>query len=418
MTKRVLCVVLVVMFVVGATAFGRGAKDDASVTKVEFWTFPDWGVGQEGETFRQFVAEFEQKNPDIKVEFVPRPELEQAIITGAGSGILPDAFTVAFNQGDTFLRTGIVQDLAEWFNAMPAEFRNQFSEKWMSALSPDGKVYGLPFTAYAQLLYRNLTVLERAGVDASKPLRDWDDWIATMEKVNDIGLHSLSDMTQDGWFVMGFVGAAGGANGAVNGRTTVGAAEIQKALELYERFKPFALEVPTGDQAAVDLFTTNRLAYYVMGPWQNPAFLDAAKANPEFRYDYTLVPGARTGLHGGTNGGEWIGVTESPRAEAAWKWAAFIADAPQATRFALTGRTVLNSVAMADPEVQRNELNALTARATGYGFADAAYFTYWPLEARVPFRDAAQAVYGGRVGAAAAAQKAVADLNAVLARGR
>ncbi len=52
--------------------------------------------------------------------------------------------------------------------------------------------------------------------------------------------------------------------------------------------QPYASELGNDDQAVVDMFTTNELAYYIMGPWANPGFIDAQAANPEFQYDYTL----------------------------------------------------------------------------------------------------------------------------------
>lgn len=393
------------------------AQDSGPIT-VEFWTFPDWGVGDAGDLFKLFVTEFEAANPGIKVKFVPKADLEQAIIAGAGSGVYPDAFTVAFNQGDTFLNTGIVEDVAPYYNAMPTDYKKQFNPSWMQALSPDGHVWGLPFTAYAQLLYRNKAVLEKAGVDTAACPKDWTDWLSQMAKVQAAGLTPIGDLTVDGWFVMGFVGGAGGKNGVANGKTTVSADAMTQALTFFQQMQPYASEIGNGDQANVDLFTTNEVAFYIMGPWANPGLQDARKANPAFNYDYCLVPGATATQFGGTNGGEWIGVTKGPRSEAAFKWAAFLADAAQTRRFAaILGRTVLNDVAMADSEVQKNDLNVLTAKATNYGFADAAYFTFWPLDARTPFKDAAVAVWFGE-SPAAAAQTAIDQLNAVLAAKR
>lgn len=390
----------------------------AEAVTVEFWTFPDWGTGAAGDLFNTFVTEFEAANPGIKINFVPKADLEQSIIAGAGSGEYPDAFTVAFNQGDTFLKTGIVEDVAPYYNAMSDDFKSQFNPGWMQALSPDGHVWGLPFTAYAQVLYRNTTVLEQAGIDPSAGIKDWSDWLSQMEKIQAAGITPIGDLTTDGWFVMGFVGAAGGKNGVADGKTMVSPAALEQALNFYKDIQPYSSELSNGDQAAVDMFTTNQLAFYIMGPWADPGLLDAKSANPEFDYDYVLVPGATADQYGGTNGGEWIGVTKGPNAEAAFKWAAFLADSAQTERFAAElGRTVLNDVAMANAEVQKNELNVLTAKATNYGFADAAYFTFWPLDARTPFKDAAAMVWDGDE-PAVAAQYAVDALNQVLADGQ
>ena len=386
----------------------------AGQVTVEFWTFPDWGVGEAGDTFKGFIANFEKQNPNIKINFVPKADLEQAIIAGAGSKVLPDVFTVAFNQGDTFLKTGIVKDLSSYYNAMPPAFKSQFAQKPMASLSQNGKVHGLPFTAYAQLLYRNKTVLRKAGIDPAAGIKDWADWLGQMKKIKASGFNALPDLTVDGWLIMGFVGAAGGVNGVAGGKTTISAAAFEKAFQFVKDAVPYGSAVAGNDQAAVDAFITNKQAFYVMGPWQNPTFLDAQKKDPNFDYDYVLIPGPTSDTFGGTNGGEWIGVVDSPRAEAAWKWAAFLADAPQTTVFALTGRTVLNDVAMADTGVNKNVLNALTAKATKYGLADAAYFQYWPLDARTPFKDSAVAVLTGKATPAVAAAKAVSDLNQVL----
>jgi multiple sugar transport system substrate-binding protein len=400
----------------GETA-AEAPASPAAVT-VEFWAFPDWGTGEAGDLFKTFVSEFEAANPGIKVNFVPKADLEQAIIAGAGSGVYPDAFTVAFNQGDTFLKTGIVEDVAPYFNAMSEDYKKQFSAKPMQALSPDGHVWGLPFTAYAQLLYRNTVILEKSGIDPAAGIKDWDDWLSQMEKIQAAGYAPIPDLTVDGWLVMGFVGAAGGKNGVENGKTTVSEDSMTKALTFFQSLQSYSSEVSNADQAAVDMFTTNQMAFYVMGPWANPGMVDAKSQNPDFNYDYVLIPGATADQFGGTNGGEWIGVTKGPRSEAAFKWAAFLADSAQTKRFAAKlGRTVLNDVAMADAEVQKNDLNALTAKATKYGFADAAYFTFWPLDARTPFKDAAAAVWGGE-DPAKAAQAAIDDLNDILASGQ
>ncbi len=399
-----------------APASDEPAAAEEPVT-VEFWTFPDWGTGDAGDLFATFVAEFEAANPGIKINFVPKADLEQSIIAGAGSGVYPDAFTVAFNQGDTFLKTGIVEDVAPYYNALPAEYGQQFNQVWMEALSPDDHVWGLPFTAYAQVLYRNKAVLEAAGINPDDGIKDWADWLSQMEKIKAAGYTPIGDLTVDGWLVMGFVGAAGGKNGVADGKTTVSVEAMTDAMTFFKDIQQYSGEIGNGDQANVDLFTSNQVAYYVMGPWADPGLQDAKAANPEFDYDYVLVPGATESQFGGTNGGEWIGVTKGPRSEAAFQWAAFLADSAQTSRFAALGRTVLNDTAMANPEVQKNALNVLTAKATSYGFADSAYFTFWPLDARTPFKDAAAAVWGGE-DPAVAAQNAIDELNQILANGQ
>ncbi len=73
---------------------------------------------------------------------------------------------------------------------------------------------------------------------------------------------------------MGFVGAAGGKNGVADGKTTVSADAMTQALTFFQKVKPYSSEIGNGDQANVDLVTTNEVAYYIMGPWANPGLAD------------------------------------------------------------------------------------------------------------------------------------------------
>jgi multiple sugar transport system substrate-binding protein len=213
----------------------------------------------------------------------------------------------------------------------------------------------------------------------------------------------------------------GGQNGvSTDGKsTTITTAQVQQALDLIQQMTPYSSQVGNWDQAATDQFTTNKLAFQYNGPWGDAGYIAAKAKDPTFDYDYVLIPGATADKFSGTYGGEWIGATNGPRAEAAFKWAAFLADAPQAKRMAtVLGRTVLNNVAMADPEVQKNALAMLGNTATKYYFQDAVWFQFWPLEARQPFVDAIQSVKAGKATSADAAAKCIADLNKVLAAGQ
>ena len=389
---------------------------------VEFWVFADWATGTAGDLFNTFIKEFEAANPGIKINMVGKPggDIETGIVAGAGSGVVPDAFTLGLNFGTTATSTGIVQDVSQWFNAMPDAYKKQFNEAAMKALSSGGKVWGVPFTTYAVTLFRNKTILTKAGIDPAAGIKDWADFVDQCKKIKAAGYTCVPDVMQDGGFLEDVISGVGGQNGvSADGKsTTITTDQVQKAIELIQQLKPYSSEIGNWDQASTDQFTTNKLAFQYCGPWCDPGYLAAKKANPDFDYDYVLIPGASADKFSGTYGGEWIGASTGPRAEAAFKWASFLADAPQAKRMAtVLGRTVLNNTVMADPEVQKNALAMLGDAATKHVFQDAVWFKYWPLEARVPFNDAIQSVKAGKATPVEAAKKTIDDLNKVLSSG-
>jgi len=406
----------------GAAAAAPTAAPAVAPVTVEFWVFSDWASGTAGDLFNTFKKEFEAANPGITINIVGKPggDIETGTVAGAGTGVEPDVATLGLNFGTTITSTGVIQDVSAQFNAMPDAYKSQFNPAAMKALSNGGKVWGVPFTTYAITLFRNKTILKKAGIDPAAGIKDWADWVSQCDKVKKAGFECVPDMFQDGGFLEDAVSGVGGQNGvSADGKsTTITTAQVQQAIEMIQQMKPYMTQVSNWDQASTDAFTSNKLAFQYCGPWCDGGYIAAKTKNADFDYDYTLIPGATADKFSGTYGGEWIATFKGPRSDAAFKWAAFLADAPQAKRMGtVLGRTVLNNVAMADPEVQKNALAMLGDKATKYVFQDAVWFQFWPLEARQPFTDAIQSVKAGKADAATAAQACIDALNKVLAAG-
>lgn len=393
----------------------------AKPVTLDFWIFSDWATGTAGDLFNSMIRDFENANPGITVNMIGKSgdDIQNGMVTGAGTGVEPDVATLGLNFGDTVVRTGVIQDVKPWFDAMPNSYKSQFNTAAMAALSSGGHVWGTPFTTYAITLFRNLTVLKAAGIDPSAGIKDWADWVDQCKKIKAAGYDCVPDMMQDGGFLEDAIAGVGGQNGvSADGKTTtITADQVKQAIDMIETMKPYMTQVSDWDQATTDAFTSNKIAFVYNGPWGDPGYIAAKAKNPAFDYDYTLIPGNSATTFTGTYGGEWIAVTTGPRAQAAFKFAAFLSDAPQAKRMAtVLGRTVLNNVAMADPAVQKVPLAVLGATATKSYFEDAVWFQFWPLAARQPFVDAIQSAKTG-TDSATAAQKCINDLNAILTAG-
>lgn len=401
-----------------AATAAPAATEDTSAgapVKLVYWTFSDYTAGAPGDMMKEFISEFEAQNPNITVELVGKPDtdIESGLIAGASSGELPDLFNLAYNAGEDVASLGIVKDVSSMWNAMPDDYRQQFSEKAVQGLQVDNKMYGLPFTAYSAILYRNLTVLKAAGIDPSAGIKDWADWLSQMQKVQDAGYKAMGNYTGDGWFIMIFLGGIQGVqNAVVDGKTTITADQLAKAYDFLKSASQYCTDASPADQATSDLFTTNKLAFMPNGPWADPTY----KAVEGLDYDAVVIPGETADYAGGVHGGEFFGLTDGPNAEAAWKLATFLAGKEQMIRFgSQLGRANFNDAAMNDATVQANTLVALTSKAASMGMPDAAYFQPFPLKVRQPLTDYAIQAVKGDMTPEDAAQKAIDTINDILA---
>jgi multiple sugar transport system substrate-binding protein len=387
--------------------------------EVEFWTFSDYGTGDALNEFNSYISEFEAANPGITIKFVTKPDTDilSGILTGASSGVLPDAFTIALNSAYDITKTGVVQDITTQWNAESADYKAQFAKTAVSALSVDGKVWGIPITAYTTILYRNLTVLKQAGIDPSAGIKDWADWLAQMKTVTDSKAVAIADHTTDGWGVDSFLGGVPGVQVDVqNNQTTITADQFATCFKFMKDVSKYASKVSYGDQTVVDMFIANKLAFYIMGPWGDPNFAKAKQAGT-LDYDYIPIPGQNASMTGGVRGGEWLGITNGKKTDAAYKWINFLADKKQMTRFASKlGRLLFNDQAMADPSVASNALIKCCAQALAGGINDAAYFKLFPTDTRKPIADNASTVVKGTKTPEQAGKDAVAGVNQVIAQ--
>jgi ABC-type glycerol-3-phosphate transport system substrate-binding protein len=399
------------------TMIALGGAWAAPVT-VEFWTFDDWGRGVAGDLFHTFVAEFEKANPDIKINFVAKPgnDIQSGLVTGASSGTLPDAYTMGFNAGDALVRAQVPEDVSKYFNALPAAYKGQFAKPAMDALTSGKAVYGVPFTSYAIILYRNLNVLKKAGIDPNAGIKDWADWTAQMKKIKAAGFQAMPDFRGEEQLIEGMLGGMGVKNGVADGKTTVKESEVKAVLDAIQPMIPYMSEIDNWDQGSSDMFKQDKLAFIFSGPWGNPDFEALSKSNPGFKYDFVNIPGKTTSQVSGVYGGEWFGVGKgSKNAAQAFKFISYLADSPQAARFAAQlGRTVQNTVAMKDKQAAANRLNQVVYKTATMGFQDSAWFQFWPIDARQDFAHAVGNIAKG-MSTSDAAKQCIADLNKTLA---
>jgi multiple sugar transport system substrate-binding protein len=388
----------------------------ADPVTIDFWIFQDFLTGDAGTLIKQFAKEFETANPGIKVHLVGKsaPDILSGVVMGAGSGTIPDVITTQYAFAGSLVKAGLIKDVASEWAAMPSSWQKQFSPWAVKILASDQKMFGIPLTGYATVLFRNLTVLKKAGIDPAAGVKDWADWLAQSKKIKESGYFASAKYLDNYWAQLNFYGGIKGAQFGLtpDGKSvTMDAAKYADALAFMKDLQSYSSDVSFADQAATDLFVTNKMAFMVGGPFADPAF-EQAKKQTGLDYDFILIPAKTADTHGGVYGGELLAVLNTPKADAAWKWASFLADAPQMKRFAAgLGRYVSNDVVLADPEIKTNALLQVTSQSFATSVPESPFMVDLPEQFFQPMSDSGSLVMLGKASPEEGAKNAVNQMN-------
>lgn len=325
----------------GAPAAASAEPAAATPVTLEYWVFSDYGQGEAGELQKTFIAEFEAANPGVKINISPKndDELSTGIVAAAASNTLPDIFMQGNDMGALDVKLGALENVYDRWMALPEAFRSQFNPVMISEMMPTEKtMYGMPYTGYSSFLYRNLTILKAAGIDPKEEVETWDQWMEQMKKIKAAGYQALpafSDHYND--FVAMYAGAATEDEWGIDWsakKTRLNPEKYARMMQFLVDARQYGTEIGNRDQAANDLFMSNKLAYRVSGPWSNVTFAEAKK-NSNLDYDYVVLPGNTADNTAGHRGTEFIGLPPNGKNnEIAWKFIAYICDEPQMTRWA------------------------------------------------------------------------------------
>lgn len=167
MRKKVLAVlVAAAMALPTVTVWGAEGKKELTV-----WHY--YTEGGKLDSLNTIKEEFEEENPDYEVvyTYIPRDEMDKQYSMGAVSGELPDIMLVDICTAAVYVEMGICADITDYFNEW--EDKDKFLEQPMSAMSKDGKIYGIPQNVNSLAVYYDKAAFKDAGIE-SEPTT-WDE---------------------------------------------------------------------------------------------------------------------------------------------------------------------------------------------------------------------------------------------------
>lgn len=267
----------------------------AQTVELTFWSWRTEDVEQ----YNRFIRVFEQRNPGIKVRFIPylNTEYNTILSTALQGGGGPDIIHLrAYGGAEVLANAGYLMPLDGVVRGL-----EKFPEEVLLGASSrrDGRVYGVPF-AYqtVQVLY-NKAIFAQYGLDIPKT---WDEFLQLARTIQQLGIYPFANGGKDAWMLEILWGAVGpqfyGAteffNEIVTGKTNF---LDPRFIESLERLNELAPYLPPGFMGIgyTDmqmLFAQEMAAMFIGGSFELGVM---AGLNPDLEIGAFPVPPLRAG---------------------------------------------------------------------------------------------------------------------------
>ena len=237
------------------------------------------------EILGEFIAGFEQENPNIKIDLQYVPPVQQYVdkfSVLAASGQMTDMFYIAAENKQEVISKGVAEDISDM------EIFSRIDPATSATYGKDGKIYGYSPDAWIGGIFYNKDLFEQAGIE--KEPETWQDFVDCAAKLKAIGVEPYLDdadnvhnLAQD-LYQCSVISQEPDADVQINeGKATF----QEKYTELWYDdmiasglYSQMALGL-NSDQV-IDMFANGEVAMMHGGPW-NIATIE--QKNPEMNYD-------------------------------------------------------------------------------------------------------------------------------------
>ena len=240
------------------------------------------------EILGEFIAGFEQENPNIKIDLQYVPPVQQYVdkfSVLAASGQMTDMFYIAAENKQEVISKGVAEDISDM------EIFSRIDPATSATYGKDGKIYGYSPDAWIGGIFYNKDLFEQAGIE--KEPETWQDFVDCAAKLKAIGVEPYLDdadnvhnLAQD-LYQCSVISQEPDADVQINEGKATFQEKYTEPLKLWYNdmiasglYSQMALGL-NSDQV-IDMFANGEVAMMHGGPW-NIATIE--QKNPELNYD-------------------------------------------------------------------------------------------------------------------------------------
>jgi multiple sugar transport system substrate-binding protein len=334
----------------GALASGCARSSAATTGRTEIrycftGGFEDWGM------WRNIVAEFEQRHPDVTVRLLywPGTNYQAKMQLTMAAGTAPDVMEVEDEPFAAYAKMKQFEDLGPYIARTASEYTpDRFFPTALETFRADGVQYALPWNGGELMLFYNRKLFREAGLPIPPP-RDWNwtDWVDACRKLTkdengDGRIDQFGTDVTPGYFnsLLPWLWMFGGdvidpSMKHCTIDTPAGHQALRFLRDLIYRYHVAPRSSEFTGMGGNVMFMTGRLGMQFNGVWALPFMRQT-----DIDWDVTFLP---RGPAGRFSRGTWDGIAiyaDSLHKEEAWKFIRFVTGERGQYHVAHTGRAI------------------------------------------------------------------------------
>ena len=356
-------IIVLICLIIGASLFCcskfLSKKVSPQRTTIQF---ASWGSESEVSILKPVLADFEENNPDIKVDFMHIPQnYFQKIHLLFASNTAPDVVFINNHYLPIYARAGVLEDLSDEFDY------EKFYPVSVDALSFDGKVYAVPRDVSNLVIFYNKDIFDKYGV--SYPDKNWTlgDLLKTSQKLTHLPDVFGISFEEEPLFYLPYLVSFG-----VKDFSDFGSREMQEGLKFYGDLRNKYHVAPRKEESAsatmAQMFLQGKVAMHLSGRWLVPKYREEAK----FAWDVVRFPDVNGKSSVPADASGWAVSKTSKHKQEAYKLVKYLSSKDSSAKFASSGLIVparidsANSKVFLDGENPQNSKEFLSVIETSF----------------------------------------------------
>ncbi len=340
--QKVILKIIICLFSCTYLLTGCVKKSDKTVVQ-----FASWGSQSEIAILKPILANFEQQNPDIKVDFVHIPQnYFQKIHLLFASNLAPDVIFINNLYLPIYANAGLLEEV--WKVGGLEDWHDVFFKKSLEALSYNGKLYAIPRDVSNLVIYYNKDLFNRYNVPLPNKYWTFKDFLITAQKLTK---DTNGDGKTDVWgvsfeetpalFYLPYLMSQGGGILSDDLKTVIiDSPESKKGLQFYSDLRNKYHVAPTKAESAsatmAQMFLQGQIAMQLSGRWLVPKYREDAI----FDWNVINFPAGDKGSVVPLDASGWAIAKSSKHKKEAMRLIEFLASKESSEKFTQSGLIV------------------------------------------------------------------------------
>ncbi len=278
MIKKYLLLLIIPIIMSGCSIINKTSNPN----EIEL-SFSSWGTQTEINIIKNIIREYENENPNIKINLIHIPEnYYKKLHLLIASHNAPDIVLIN-NQN--------IEKYGDYLLPInKSDYEKKYFKNAISVLSKNNELKAVPRDISMLVIYINKTMLKRYGIQMPKDSWSIDDLKEISKKLKYNNKYSIL-LENDIYYLYPFILSIDGENipSDINELKDTQGWELYTDFQTKYHYSPEAYEI--GKSTGAEFFINEKIAFYLSGKWMEPKIKELAK----FEWDIQNFPHGENG---------------------------------------------------------------------------------------------------------------------------